>query len=80
MLKKIINILNPRPAIGGLEISDSALRFALVKENKLTLISLNLPAGTFEEGKIKNKESFKAALSKLHSQIASRQKKKIYTI
>ncbi|NCQ02589.1 hypothetical protein GW816_00820, partial [Candidatus Wolfebacteria bacterium] len=79
-IKRILNILNPQPGIGGLEISDSALKFVLIKENKLTFTSLNLPAGTLEEGKIKNKENFKAALSKLHSQITFRTKKKIYII
>ncbi len=78
--KRFLNILNPQPEISGLEISDSALRLVLIKENKLTFTSLNLPAGTLEEGKIKNKENFKVALSKLHSQITSRTKKKIYII
>lgn len=78
--KRFLTILNPQPAISGLEISDSALKFVLIKENKLTFTSLNLPMGTIEEGKIKNKENFKAALSKLHSQITSRTKKKIYAI
>lgn len=78
--KRFLTILNPQPAISGLEISDSALKFVLIKENKLTFTSLNLPMGTIEEGKIKNKENFKAALSKLHSQITSKTKKKIYAI
>ena len=77
---RILNILNPQPAIGGLEISDSALKFVLIKENKLTFASLNLPEGIIEEGKIKNKENFKAALLKLHSQIIPRAKKKIYAV
>jgi len=78
--KRILTILNPQLPIGGLEISDSALKFVLIKENKLNFISLNLPIGTIEEGKIKNKENFKAALSKLRSQITFRTKKKIYII
>jgi len=80
IIKKVLNILNPRPAIGGLEIIDSALRFILVKETKLVSASLNLPAGIIEEGKIKNKENFKAALINLHSQITPRTNKKIYVI
>jgi len=79
-ISRVLNILNPQPAIGGLEISDSALKFVLIKENKSTFTSLNLAAGIIEEGKIKNKESFKAALLKLHSQITPRVKKKIYAI
>ena len=79
-ISRILNILNPRPAIGGLEISDSALRFISIKENKLTTASLNLAAETVGEGKIKNKDNLKAVALKLHSQITSRAKKKIYVI
>jgi Tfp pilus assembly PilM family ATPase len=79
-ISHILNILNPQPAIGGLEINNSALKFVLIKENKLTSTSLNLTAGVIEEGKIKNGENFKAALLKLHSQITPGVKKKIYVI
>ncbi len=80
MIKKFLNIISPQTAIGGLEISDSTLKFVIIKENKLTPISVNLPTGTLEEGKIKNNENLKAALLKLHSQISSKTKKKIYVV
>ncbi len=79
-VKSILNIVSPQPQIGGLEISDSALRFVVVKENKLTSSSLNLMAETIGEGKIKNKDNFKAAAKKLHSQITRRTKKRIYVV
>jgi len=78
--RQILRILVPRPLIGGLEISDAALKFALIKENKLTLASLNLPVGTIKEGKIKNRENLRESLTKLHAQITSRPKKKIYVV
>ncbi len=78
--KNILNIISPQPQIGGLEISDSALRFVVVKENKLTSSSLNLTTETIGEGKIKNKDNFKAAAKKLHSQITHRIKKRIYVV
>ncbi len=82
MLKKILNILNPQPAIGGLEISDSVIRFILARENKLVFVSasVNLAAGVVKEGKVKNKEDFKSALLNLHSQITPKKKKKIYAV
>ncbi len=80
MINRLLNILNPQPPIGGLEISDPALKFVLIKENKLTFISLNLTAGVIKEGKVNNKENFKAVLIKFHSQITPRLKKKIYVI
>lgn len=79
-IKSILNIISPQPQIGGLEISDSALRFVVVKENKFTSSSLNLTTETIGEGKIKNKDNFKAAAKKLHSQITRRTKKRIYVI
>jgi len=79
-IKRILNIINPQPQVGGLEISDSALRFVMVKGSKLGLNSLNLTAGTISEGKIRDKDNFKTAVKKLHSQIARRKGKKIYVI
>ncbi len=79
-IKRILNILNPRPAIGGLEINDSDLRFILIEGNKLVSASISLPAGVIEEGRIKDKNSFKTALVNLHSQITPSKKKKIYAV
>ncbi len=79
-IKRIFNIINPQPRIGGLEISDSALRFVMVRENKLDVNFLNLTTGIIGEGKIKDKNNFKVAIKKLHSQITRRRRKKIYVI
>ena len=42
-IKKILNILNPQPQIGGLEISDSDIRFFLVKGKSFVSASVKLP-------------------------------------
>ena len=65
-IKKILNILNPQPQIGGLEISDSDIRFFLVKGKSFVSASVKLP----------DKKNLKTALSNLHSQIVSKSKKK----
>lgn len=78
--KRVLNILNPQPRIGGLEISDSDLRFFLIKGKSFVLASVKLPVGVVEGGKVKDKNNFKAALSKLHSQITSKSGKKIYAV
>lgn len=69
-IKKILNILNPQPQIGGLEISDSDLRFFLIKGKSFVSASV----------KLLGKNNLKIALSKLHSQIVSKSKKKIYVV
>ncbi|PIU98559.1 hypothetical protein COS61_00740 [Candidatus Wolfebacteria bacterium CG03_land_8_20_14_0_80_40_12] len=76
----ITNIFNPQPLIGGLEISDSGLKFILIKGGNLVLASVKLPTGVIVEGKIKDKENFKSVLLNIHSQISQRRKKKIYAI
>lgn len=78
--KKILVILKPHVPIGGLEISDSDLRFVFIDENKLFLTSLKLPVGIVKEGKIQDADNFKLALAKLHSQITPKTKKKIYVV
>lgn len=79
-LLKILKILNPQPPIGGLEINESALNFALIKDGELISASLSLPPGVIEEGKVKNAEAFSAVLKELHSKITPRAKKKVYVI
>jgi len=79
-LKKIFTLLNPQPLVAGLQITDLALRFVLAKENGSIFTSLKLPGGIIEEGKIKNKEDFKSALIRLHSQITPQSNKKIYVV
>jgi len=68
-LKTLLNILNPQPNIGALEISDVDLKFIGVKENKLISYSVKLAAGTVRAGKILNRENFLSALAALYSQI-----------
>lgn len=58
------------PAIGGLAITDSALRFAVFTgEKKVFTSSLGLPPGILENGRIKDRANFIAALKKLHGEI-----------
>ncbi len=78
--KKILNAINPQPAIGGLEINNLELRFIKLKGNNLSSISQKLQPGIIEKGKIKDRANFIAALSNLHFQITRRKKKKIYVI
>ncbi len=79
-LKRILNILNPQPLIGGLEVGDADLKFLLIKGGDFISTSVKLPVGTIVDGKIKDKENFKAGLLKLHSQITLKNKKKIYAV
>ncbi len=76
----LFRVLNPQPPIGGLEINESALNFALIKDGELISASLSLPPGVIEEGKVKNAEAFSAALKELHSKITPRVKKKVYVV
>ena len=78
--QKIIKILSPRPAIGGLEISDSYLRFVLIKERKVDFFSIKLPPGIVENGKVKDQSGLLLLLKALHSKITYKKNKKIYAI
>ncbi len=79
-IKKFINIINPQPVLGGLEISDLALRFIKLKGDNLISAFVNLPQGVIKDGKIKKRADFLSALLNLHSQITGKKKKKIYVI
>ncbi len=66
--------LNPAPGIGGLEISDLALRFAISENGKLRQASVQLPPGIMNGGKILDRVKFIIALKGLHLQVASLKK------
>ncbi|TRZ64708.1 MAG: hypothetical protein D4Q79_00960 [Spirochaetia bacterium] len=78
--KKIFKILNSTPEIGGIEISDSAVKFAFARNDKSVFTSLNLASGIVSEGKVLDKNKLKEALVGLHSRITPKLKKKIYAV
>jgi len=69
--KKYLKILNPVPPIGGLEITDSELRFLLIRETDFVLASLKLSPGIVVGGSVQDGKSFRAALAQLHVQISA---------
>jgi len=56
--------------IGGLSISDTALKFLLIRGTTIIQASLRIPPGIIEHGRIKNAQQFSTALQNLHQQIA----------
>lgn len=78
--KKFLNFANPEPQIGGLEISDAYVRFIQFKNDKAKIISVKLPQGVVEDGKIKDKGQLFLVLSNLHNQLVFRKRKRIYAI
>lgn len=60
--------------IGGLEISDSSLRFLQVKNNSVVRASLRLPPKIIQDGLLKDPKLFAAALRNLHQQINDKPK------
>jgi len=69
-LNKYLKILNPSPPIGGLSITDDAIRFVLIHEDrKISSASLRLPPGIISGGVIKDAANLKAAFKKLHEEI-----------
>lgn len=61
-------LLSPEP-IGGLSISDTSLKFLLIRGNTIIQASLKIPPGIVETGRIKNKKDFVRALQNIHLQI-----------
>ncbi len=74
--KNFLNLINPQPEIGGLEISDSYLRFVLLKNNKADIVSMKMPPGVIEDGKIKDKDQFFSIISNFYNQLSPGSKKK----
>ena len=79
IVKKIANAVNPPLQIGGLEITDSYIRYVAIKGKKADFISAKLESGIIEDGKIKDKEKLAAILKGFHDQMAGK-KKKVWVI
>lgn len=79
VLNKVLKQLNPLPPIGGLEISDSAIRFILIKNGELVQFDARLTPGIIEEGKIKDRSGLISALKNIRNQI-NESKKGIYAV
>jgi hypothetical protein len=67
--EKFLSLLRVRRNVGGLEVSDEALRFAYRDGEAWRLQMFRLAPGVIVDGRIKNKEAFRAALLELKSEI-----------
>jgi len=68
---RFLKKLNPVPPVGGLSVGDTALRFLLLEEGSITKhVSLRLPEGIIERGRVKDRVAFGAALRELRGLIA----------
>ena len=65
IFKKIVKFLNPIPDIGGLEISDTAIRFIDLTHGKILRAAVNLSPGVITGGEVKNRSALVAALKNL---------------
>lgn len=70
--KKLLVLLRAQTVVGGLEISDTALRFAVFRGREWQFVSLRLPPGVVKGGKVASQADLTAHLVKLKSQIPGR--------
>ncbi len=69
ILNKILTLLRVRSAIGGLEVSDTALHYTAFRDGVWQTASLRLPQGLIIDGAITNPDEFTEALRALRAQI-----------
>jgi hypothetical protein len=77
---KVLNLLRVRPPIGGLEISDSTLRFAIWDGSAWTTKALRLPPNLVQGGKIMNYPQFVQLLRDFHADIAGGKNKLVNVV
>ena len=75
IIKKLTDALNPPLQIGGLEITDSYIRFVSIKGKKADFVSAKLEPGIIEDGKIKDKDRLLGVLTNFHDQMAGKKRK-----
>lgn len=75
IIKKLADTVNPPLLIGGLEVTDSYIRFVSIRGGKADFVSAKLEPGIIEDGKIKDKTRLLRVLTNFHDQIAEKGKK-----
>ncbi|MBI1961041.1 MAG: pilus assembly protein PilM [Candidatus Liptonbacteria bacterium] len=81
VIQKTLAALNPPPEIGGLELSEYAVRFVRFAETSIVTASAPLPPDTLVDGRLNNRDAFAAALANLRTQIGGLQgRKKFFCI
>lgn len=76
-----LRLLNPVPAVGGLEISDTFLRFLVIEGGgRVVQASLRLPPGIISDGKVVSPPQLTAALIKLREQVGRKSLLAVVTI
>jgi hypothetical protein len=73
---KILMMLHAKAPVGGLEISDSVLRFSYFDGKTWQLKGVKLPPGVVLAGKIKNLPGFLESLKDLHAQASNNRDRK----
>lgn len=79
IIKKLANAINPPLQIGGLEITDSYIRFVLIRGKKADFVSAKLEPGIIEDGKIKDADRLLGVLRSFHDQMVGK-KSKVWAI
>lgn len=64
-----LKALHSEPVIGGLAINEGMVQFARVFKDEVAVVSLRIPPGVVEEGKVKDEEALVSVLKNLHRQI-----------
>jgi len=80
--RKILRIIRVEPLLGGLEISDVALRVMRLARGKWEGVTVKLAPGIIQDGEVRDRGSFVLALKELHKHVAGPRgtKKKVNVI
>ncbi len=71
VLRKYARLLNPEPKIGGLEVTDVAVRFLMPHgEGETFTVSLRLPPGTVARGRVADPNQLARALRDIRARIS----------
>ena len=80
--EKILKLFKIQTLIGGLDISDLSLKYALYSEGRWIVLSMRLSPGILEKGNVKDEKAFLEALKSFAQQIkeATKIKNKINVV
>ena len=78
-IKRLLVLISPQPPLAGLEVSDSTIRLIGGRDNSKQ-VSLHLPPGIIEGGRLKNREGFKVVIRELYRRLPSKIRKHLNVV
>jgi hypothetical protein len=80
LVRRLVHRISPPPPVGGLQITDSMIRFSQFKDGEVRSLGWRLPPGILEKGEVKEANKLLLAFEEIHRRLTPLKTKEINVI